>query len=53
MASLKMVNRCFSLNLKCGKDVTLKMDLVDDSRPCHKRLDHLNLVALNYFTKKT
>ena len=52
MAKLKIVNRCFSLTLKCGKDVTLKMDVVDDSRPWHKRLDLLNFGSLKLLHQK-
>jgi hypothetical protein len=32
MAKVKMVNRCFSIDLKCEKDITWKMDVVDNLR---------------------
>jgi hypothetical protein len=41
-----MVNRCFPLDLKCGKDIALKIEVVDDSRLWHKRLGHLNFGSL-------
>jgi len=46
LAKLKMVSRCFPLDIKCVENVALIINKTDLSWLWHKRLGHLNFGAI-------